>query len=84
MNISNNPLNKSEAFANNKFFPSSTKVNIARHLSMYNPYTNAKNINQIILLSYINNNKSLLNEHKNEPNFMNKFINLIKHLVIFK
>lgn len=35
-----------------------------------------------MFITYINNNKSLLNEHKNEPNFMNKFINLIKHLLM--
>ena len=71
MNISNNPLNKSEAFANNNFFPSSTKVNIARHLSMYNPYTNAKNINQNILLSYINNNKLMKKENNNNIRLSN-------------
>ena len=42
MNISNNPLNKSEAFSVKDFFPSSTKVNLARHLSMYSPYVNEK------------------------------------------
>ena len=71
MNISNNLLNKSEAFANNNFFPSSTKVNIARHLSMYNPYTNAKNINQNILLSYINNNKLMKKENNNNIRLSN-------------
>ena len=65
MNISNNPLNKSEAFSVKDFFPSSTKVNLARHLSMYSPYVNSTNPNQNILLSYINNNKLMKKENNN-------------------
>ena len=32
--------------------------------------------------TYINKNKTLPNDFKKEPNFMNKFVNLIKHLLM--
>ena len=35
-----------------------------------------------MFITYINKNKSLQNDFKNEPNFMNKFIDLIKHLLM--
>ena len=35
-----------------------------------------------MLITYINKNKTLPNDFKKEPNFMNKFVNLIKHLLM--
>lgn len=35
-----------------------------------------------MFLTYINKNKNLPNDFKNEPNFMNNFINLIKYLLM--
>ena len=35
-----------------------------------------------MLIIYINKNKTLPNGFKKEPNFMNKFVNLIKHLLM--
>ena len=35
-----------------------------------------------MVITYINKNKSLISEYLKEPNFINKFINLIKHLLM--
>ena len=35
-----------------------------------------------MVITYINKNKYLISEYLKEPNFINKFINLIKHLLM--
>ena len=35
-----------------------------------------------MFITYLNKNKSLISEYLKEPNFINKFINLIKHLLM--
>ena len=61
MNESISNLNKSEGFSIVDFFPSSTKMNINRHISMHSPSLNSSKQN--ILQSYINNNKLMKKEN---------------------
>ena len=63
MNESISALNKTEGFSIVDFFPSSTKMNINRHISMHSPSLNSSKQN--ILQSYINNNKLMKNENNN-------------------
>ena len=63
MNESNSALNKSEGFSIVDFFPSSTKININRHISLHSPSVNSSKHN--ILQAYINNNKLMQKENNN-------------------
>ena len=63
MNESISALNKSEGFSIVDFFPSSTKININRHISLHSPSVNSSKHN--ILQAYINNNKLMKKENNN-------------------
>ena len=65
MSINSSKLNSSDILSFNDFLPSSTKMNINRHLSLYSPVFSTKN--QDILNTYLNNNKLL--KKKNSLDF---------------
>ena len=70
MFTNNSPLNISQGLSVKDFFPSSTKMNLNnRHISISSPATNA--YNQNILLTYMNNNKILKKDLKNDLRLSN-------------
>ena len=64
MSNNNSNHNSTDILSYNEYIPSSTKMNINRHLSLYSPTANAKNPN--ILNTYLNSNKLMKNENKNK------------------
>ena len=70
MSINNSSINLSDILSFNDFFPSSTKMDINRHLSLYSPAFSTKN--QIILNTCLNNNKLLKKKNSIDMTLNNK------------
>ena len=70
MSNNNSNHNSTDILSYNEYIPSSTKMNINRHLSLYSPTVNAKNPN--ILNTYLNSNKLMKKENKNKSISKNK------------
>ena len=66
--MSNN--NSTDILSYNEYIPSSTKMNINRHLSLYSPSANVSNQN--ILNTYLKSNKIMKKESINKSISLNK------------
>ena len=82
--ITNKNKNENERLLNPSFSQNIDKKEEKDYYLKYAKYM-TEDFNSTIVsmvITYINKNKSLISEYLKEPNFINKFINLIKHLLM--